>query len=80
LVTDANIGLTALDRDMIKILKANNHQIVIVANKIDKLPKGEKEKQISAVQKEAQDIPVLPYSAKTNEGKEELIKKISSFV
>ena len=80
LIIDANIGLTALDRDMIKILKANKHQIVIVANKIDKLAKDSAEKQFSLIQKEVRDIPVLRYSAKTNEGKEELTKKIESVV
>ena len=80
LIIDANVGLTALDRDMIKILEANEHQIVIVANKIDKLGKIAAEKQLSLIKKEARDIPVLRYSAKTNEGKDELTKKIASFV
>ena len=80
LIIDANIGLTDLDHDMIKILEVNKHQIVIVANKIDKLAKGTTEKQLSSIQKEAQDIPVLGYSTRTNEGKDELIKKIASFV
>ena len=80
LIIDANVGLTALDREMIKILEANKHQIIIVANKIDKLAKGVVKKQISSIQKEARDIPVLGYSARTKEGKDELIKKIASFV
>ncbi|PJE69565.1 MAG: ribosome biogenesis GTP-binding protein YsxC [Candidatus Staskawiczbacteria bacterium CG10_big_fil_rev_8_21_14_0_10_38_10] len=80
LIIDANVGLTALDRDMIKILGENKHQVVIIANKIDKLGKIAAEKQLSLIKKEARDIPVLRYSAKTNEGKEELIKKIMSFV
>ena len=80
LIIDANVGLTALDRDMIKILEANKHQIVIVANKIDKLAKGAAEKQLSSIQKEARDIPVLRYSAKTKEGKDELTKKITGFL
>jgi len=80
LIIDANVGLTALDQEMIKILEENRHQIVIVANKIDKLAKGDVEKQLSSIQKEARDIPVLRYSAKTNEGKEELTRKIASFV
>ncbi len=80
LIIDANVGLTALDREMIQILKANKHQIIIVANKIDKLARDTVEKQFSSIQKEAREIPVLPYSAKTNEGKEELTKKIESFV
>ncbi len=80
LIIDANVGLTDLDLDMIKNLKENKHQIVIIANKIDKLTKGAAEKQLSLIIKEARDIPVLEYSAKTNKGKEELIKKIESFV
>jgi len=78
LIIDANVGLTALDLDMIKVLKTNNHQIVIVANKIDKLAKSAVEKQLSLIRKEAQGIPVLGYSAKTKEGKDELIEKIAS--
>ncbi len=80
LIIDANVGLTALDRDMIKILEENKHQIVIIANKIDKLAKASSEKQFSSIMKETRDIPVLGYSAKTNEGKDELIKKIAGFV
>ncbi|MFH1894467.1 MAG: ribosome biogenesis GTP-binding protein YihA/YsxC [Patescibacteria group bacterium] len=80
LIIDANVGLTALDWDMIKILEENKHQIVIVANKIDKLAKGAVEKQLSSIQEEAQGIPVLGYSAKTKEGKDELTEKITSLI
>ena len=80
LIIDAKVGLTVLDREMIKILEENKHQIVIVANKIDKLGKTIAEKQILTIQKEAPRISVLPYSAKTNEGKGELTQKIASFV
>ena len=80
LIVDANVGLTDLDRDMIKIIEENKHQIVIIANKIDKLNKNEAEKQISQIQEETQGMPVLRYSAKTDEGKIELIEKIRGFV
>ena len=80
LIIDVKVGLTALDRDMIKILGENKHQVVIIANKIDKLGKIAAEKQLSSIQKEAPYAPVLPYSAKTKEGKDELIKKIMGFV
>ncbi|MCP6717974.1 MAG: ribosome biogenesis GTP-binding protein YihA/YsxC [Patescibacteria group bacterium] len=80
LIIDANVGLTVLDKDMIKILEENKHQIIIVANKIDKLSKSVAEKQLLLIQKEARDISVLGYSAKTNQGKDELTKKIASFV
>ncbi len=80
LIIDANVGLTILDLTMIKILQENKHQIIIVANKIDKLSKGAAKDQLLLIQKQARDIPVFGYSARTNQGKDELIKKIASFV
>jgi len=80
LIIDVKIGLTVLDRDMIKILGENKHQVVIIANKIDKLGRIAAEKQLSSIQKEAPHVPILPYSAKTREGKDELTKKIMGFV
>ncbi|MFH1657214.1 MAG: ribosome biogenesis GTP-binding protein YihA/YsxC [bacterium] len=80
LITDAKVGLTTLDREMIKILKENKHQVIIIANKIDKISKSGAEKQLSLIREEIQNTPVLGYSAKTNQGREELIEKIASFV
>ena len=80
LIIDGKVGLTALDREMIEVLKKNKHQIIIVANKIDKLGKNAATKQLSLIQEETRDIPVLGYSAKTKEGREELIEKIATFV
>ena len=80
LIIDANVGLTKLDWEMIKVIKENNHHIIIVANKIDKIVKAKKEAKLLEIIKEAQDILVLGYSAKTNEGKEELFKNIESFL
>ncbi len=80
LIVDVSVGLTDLDRDMIKILEENKHQIVIVANKIDKLSKSVVERQLSLIQEDARNIPVLRYSAKTSEGKDELTQKIANFI
>jgi len=80
LIIDAKVGLTTLDRNMIKIIKENKHNVVIVANKIDKLSRSSARKQLLSIQKEAQDIPVLGYSAKTHEGKDELTQTIASFL
>lgn len=80
LIMDTKVGLTDLDREMIKTLKTNKHQIIIVANKIDKLGKVAREEQLSLIREEVKDILVLGYSAKTNEGRDELIQTIASFV
>jgi len=80
LIIDTKVGLTTLDWEMIKTLEANKHNIVIVANKIDKLSKSAARKQLFSIQKEVQDILVLGYSAKTDEGKDELTQTIASFL
>lgn len=80
LIIDVKVGLTDLDREMIQILENNKHNVIIVANKIDKLGKTVAEKNISAIKAELPSILIFPYSAKTKEGGEELIKKITSFV
>lgn len=80
LIIDAKVGLTALDHEMIQVLKKNDHRIVIVANKIDKLGKAEAEKRLLSVREEAPEIAVLGYSAKTKEGREQLAEKIISLI
>ncbi|MDD2913087.1 MAG: ribosome biogenesis GTP-binding protein YihA/YsxC [Candidatus Paceibacterota bacterium] len=80
LIIDAKVGITILDKNMIEVILENNHKVVIVANKIDKLKKENKKERFLILQKEAKNIPVLGYSAKTNEGREELIDRIASFL
>ncbi len=76
LIIDIKVGLTNLDREMIEKLKENNHHINIVGNKADKLGKVAREGKVSDIKKEEPKIPVLLYSAKTKEGREELVKTI----
>lgn len=80
LIIDCKVGLTMLDREMIKAFTNNKHHFIIIANKIDKIGKISTEKQLSSIQKELEGVDVLPYSAKTKDGREEIIKKITSFI
>ncbi len=80
LITDIKVGLTDLDREMIGELKENNHQIFIIGNKIDKLKKEARERQLLKIKDEVEDISVLLYSAKTKEGIEQFSEKILSLV
>ncbi len=80
LITDAKVGLTDLDREMINVLKENNHRIIVIANKIDKLKKVAGENREALLKEELPEIPILLYSAKTKKGKEEFLEKISNFI
>ncbi len=80
LITDIRVGLTDLDREMIRILKENNHNINIIGNKIDKLKKMAREKKVAEIKEEEPDIPLFLYSAKTKEGREEIMENIEKII
>jgi GTP-binding protein len=76
LIIDAKIGLTPLDQEMIDILKENKIDFVLVANKIDKLKMGDKQKQLKRIQEQVGNLELIPYSSINKEGRKELLKKI----
>lgn len=80
LITDFKVGLTDLDREMIERLQKNNHHFCIIGNKIDKLKKMAREKQLIVIKDDIKDTPFLPYSAKTKEGIDDFTAKIMHFV
>ncbi len=80
LIIDAKVGLTELDFEMIDILKENNHQIIIVVNKTDKIKKEKNKEIFSNIEKKIDKNSILLYSAKTKKGKDEFIEKIKSII
>ncbi len=52
LVIDANIGLTDFDLDMLYKLEAEEKNIIVVGNKVDKIKKSVYEKQIEKIQEQ----------------------------
>ncbi|OIO31800.1 MAG: ribosome biogenesis GTP-binding protein YsxC [Candidatus Yonathbacteria bacterium CG_4_10_14_3_um_filter_47_65] len=80
LIVDANVGVTPLDRDMLDILRENHHRVILVANKIDKAKQSvryrlKKELSITAG---IPDYDIVPFSAKTGEGRDMLLRLILS--
>lgn len=68
LIIDAHVGMTENDEKMLYSLKEHKKDIIIAANKIDKL-KGEKiAKQLKKIQELAGAVTVIPYSSKKNIG------------
>ena len=76
LIIDVKVGLTELDRDMIDIIIEKNHKLVVLANKSDKPTKDLVDSQIKTIEKEIKNIKILKYSAKTNDGREDVLKLI----
>ncbi|MBL8030251.1 MAG: YihA family ribosome biogenesis GTP-binding protein [Candidatus Doudnabacteria bacterium] len=78
LIIDAEIGPSDYDLDTIRQLTENNKNIVIVANKIDKIKKSALQKQLDKIQKQVGSTPIIPYSAEKKIGVNELIKEITN--
>ena len=76
LIVDAFVGVTKDDLEMLSALMHHNKNIVIVANKIDKIPKTKYAEQMAKVQEMVGHYPVVPYSSKTKIGMDDLATQI----
>lgn len=76
LIIDANVGLTKNDEAMLYSLNESGKEVVIVANKIDKIKKTELKKQLQKIQDSVGDYIIIPYSAEKKIGINELANEI----
>ena len=72
LVLDAKVGPTDNDLETIRQLEQENKDIVIVANKLDKLKSNEVKKAIELIESQARGHLVIPYSSEKKIGIEKL--------
>lgn len=75
LIIDAKVGVTNLDMEMMGILKEYDYNIIVLANKVDKLKKNDIKKKISEIENKMNE-KVLPYSAKTKLNREKLLSDL----
>ncbi len=78
LIIDAYVGLTDSDRDMLQRLEEHHKEIVIVANKIDKIRKSTYDEQLQKIQEMVGAHKVIPCSLKKGTGIGELNNSIFS--
>jgi len=76
LIIDALIGPSKFDKEMLDLLNKNKHPVVLVANKIDKVKKSKLADQLKFLQEETNCDKIISYSAKTKEGRNELLSRI----
>jgi len=76
LIIDAKVGLTDFDREMLELLQEWDEEIILIANKVDKIKKSEVKKRLTELQGVVGEITLISYSAKTKMGKEELLQEI----
>jgi GTP-binding protein len=76
LIIDAVVGPTENDMQMLHSLEQAGKNIVIVANKVDKLKKSDYHKQLKKIKDVVGDYKVIPYSAEKKIGVGELVNQI----
>ncbi len=76
LIIDANVGATANDIEMLRILEKENKNVIVVANKIDKVKSSEKIKQLKKIQESFPNYKVISFSAEKKIGVDELADEI----
>lgn len=75
-IIDANVGLTDIDYETIYALEKAKKNVVIVANKIDKIKKVELTNQLQEIEGLVEPFKMIPYSVKMKIGVTELTNEI----
>lgn len=78
LIVDAEIGAKDSDRKTFQLLREYGRNIIVLANKADKGGRNDMMKSIEKLRKEFPLCPVIRYSAKTGEGRSELLQTLWS--
>ena len=76
LIIDAKVGPTADDLSMLQNLERHQKELVIVANKVDKIPKSAYTEQLAKIQEQVGAHTIIPFSSETRIGLGELTNAI----
>jgi len=76
LIIDAKVGPTKDDLEVLRNMEDYEKNILIVANKIDKLKKTEYDNQLKKIEEAVGNHKIFPYSAKKKIGINELLDEI----
>lgn len=76
LIIDGNVGPTKFDLEMMELLAEKQYDVIVVANKIDKVKPSELVKKQRAIVEKLDSNNIVYFSSKTKQGKDELLGKI----
>lgn len=83
LITDLRHKPTHDDCQMYEYVKYLGYPVIVIATKLDKLPKSKHHKQLQQVKQTlnlAEEDVIIPFSAITGEGKELVWRQLKSFI
>ncbi len=76
LIVDANVGPTESDRTMLTYLEGSQRNIIVLANKVDKIKQSEYVKKLKKVEEFAGKNKVIPFSSEKKKGIADFCKEI----
>ncbi len=76
LVLDIKVGPSDLDLELIQILKEQQEDFIIVANKADSLNQKETVAQMRMIAEKIPGVEIIPCSAKTKDGRSEILNRL----
>jgi len=79
-LVDARHPPSEQDRGMIAWLAESGRAALVVATKIDKLGRMERARRLAALARDADPLPVTPFSAQTREGRAEVLAWVEKVV
>lgn len=78
LIIDAEIGPKESDIELINMIQQYGLNLIIVANKIDKIKQSDMAVKMNKLKEVFGDTKILLFSAKTKKGREELLHEIAA--
>ena len=85
LLIDIRHEVKSSDKEMFDWIRANGYEPVIIATKADKITRNQLPKQLKIIREglgitKAADLTILPFSALTKQGREEIWNTISALI
>ena len=75
-ILDIKVGMTKFDKEVVEILREQNHPYIIVANKSDKLNQKETADQIKKIQEDSLSADIMVCSAQTKKGMNKVLERL----
>jgi GTP-binding protein len=75
-LVDLNVPAQAADKELLQFLQAQERRFLIVGTKSDKLSNNQARNSLNALAQEFSFAQILPFSAKTGAGRDELWREI----
>lgn len=76
LVLDMKVGPSVMDQTLFQVLRKKGEEVLVVANKVDSLNQRERSAQMKDIAEKLIGATIIPCSAKTKEGREEIVQWI----